>query len=590
MKFMSRKRSAAALAPLVGCLAVFIALPSMAGADVTPSITAAYGSLVPGAHTDYTVTHSYTYTGIPVGGPEASYPGASDDLKRWALDSPAGLVGNPNAVPNSERCTAAQFALADPVGAPSCPAGSIVGDATLTLGADASGGTAAVLSGTIYILQTEPEVPTTLATAITVPAGAESATTCGTAAPTPITTYIKTTSVIGPWTNGDFRLRTKSQEDSKRPLLSADYLGSGLCLNGHVKGIVQHLLGTLPNGNAFLTNPTRCDSWDTYLYGQAHDTNSNAAADPNETGTDDFAKSAVHSATPDCATLPGFNPAASETFSTVKRDTNPIVTFNVVDPNVPGSAVPKKLVSTFPKTLSVDATKLPILCSQAQRDAKSCPATSKIGSVSVETALISVPLTGDVFAVQNPADPATPNLGINVKDSRAGGLDFWLDAQGKLEDSRVITTFDNLPQVGFNKFALTVDAGTTGFLKIRRCPSSAARPEDGPINYQMTSYAGQSSTINNTTTFAECVGINKLEKPPKCVANKLNVHPTYASRNNMSKAELFIDGKRVNTNKKDRFTWKWSVKNIKSGKHNLKVRAFYKSGKKAYKKISWTRC
>ncbi|MBJ7348153.1 MAG: hypothetical protein JHC87_06245, partial [Thermoleophilaceae bacterium] len=172
----------------------------------------------------------------------------------------------------------------------------------------------------------------------------------------------------------------------------------------------------------------------------------------------------------------------------------------------------------------------------------------------------------------------------------AGGLDFWLRSTSTLVDSKVITTFNDLPQVGFNKFALKIDAGTTGFLKIRQCPTSAARPADGPVVYDMTSWAGQTSTVSNNTPFAECVGINKLPKPPKCVYHSLNVSPTYASRKNMTKAELFIDGTRVNTTKKDPFEWKWNVDKYDSGKHNLKVRNFYKSGKKDYKKISWSKC
>lgn len=568
-----------------------------ASANLTPTVSATYESDVPGAHGDYTVDYSFSsagYTGFPVPAPptgEATFPGAMDDMKRWILDSPAGMVGNPNAIPYADRCTATQFAKANPLVAAGCPAASRVGTATLTLGADYSGATAAVLTGPIYLLQTEPEVPTTLATSITSGAVDTSATCAGGGAIIPAPTYIKTYSVIAPVTSGaddDFRLRTKSQDDSSRPTLAKNASGTGMCANGHIKAIQYQLDGLAPNGNPFMTMPTRCDSWDSYLYANAHLSNSNVNSDPNETGTNDFVKSPVHSKTPNCTTLPGFNPLTSEVFSTVKRDTAPVVTFNVIDSTIPGGSVPKTIVTTFPKTLSVNGAALPLLCSTAERDAHTCPASSKVGTVEVETALISVPLTGDVFAVQSPNQ--VPDLTVHVKDPRTGGLDFWIGSTSQLIDSKVITTFDNLPQVGFNKFALRIDAGTTGFLKIRACPDSAARPEDGPIVYDMTSYAGQKSTVSDNTAFAECIGINKLPKPKSCVHHKLNVDPTYASRNNMSKAELFIDGHRVNTNKKNPFEWSWDVGDLDSGKHNLKVRAFYKSGKKAYKKISWTRC
>ncbi len=595
--FIGNKSKAMPGLVLMLSLVVLAIAPAVANATVTPSVTATYGSLVPGAHTDYTVNHSYTYSGVPNGavpsGLEPTAPGSADDLKRWIIDSPAGLVGNPNAVPYAERCTAAQFALANPLGAPSCPAASIVGSATLTLGSDGSGGTAAVIGGgTIYLLQTDPEIPTTLMTSI--PATTDTSPTCAGGGST-IPIYIKTASVIGPWTNGDYRLQTKSQANSGRPRLATNVSSTGLCLFGHIKGIQQHLFGVLSNGNAFLTNPTRCDSWNSYLYGNAYDNNGNVNSDPNETGTNDFVKSAADSQTPDCSALPAFGPTQTQTFNTVKRNTAPVATFTAGVTNVPGTltgaksgSVPRKLVVTFPKTLSINGAALPMLCSVADRAAKSCPASSKVGTVNVETPLESVALSGDVFAVTSPNQ--VPDLAMHVKDPRTGGLDFWVGSTSQLVNSQVITTFDDLPQVGFSKFALTIDAGTTGFLKIRACPSSAARPPDGPITYQFTSYDGQAQTITNTPVFAECVGINKLEKPPKCVANKLNVHPTYASRNNMRKAELFIDGHRVSTNRKSRYTWKKSVENIDSGRHSLKVRAFYKSGKKAYKKIKWTRC
>ncbi|MBJ7348132.1 MAG: hypothetical protein JHC87_06140, partial [Thermoleophilaceae bacterium] len=417
-----------------------IALPGLAQANVTPTVTAVYGSMVPGAHSDYTVNHSYSgYTGFPAQPPptgETSTPGAMDDLKRWALDSPAGLVGNPNAVPFAERCTPAQFNQGSFLSAATCPASSIVGSATLTVGYDYSGGTAATLSGNIYILQTEPEVPTTLATQIT--AGAVDARALCSDPPGTVygpPTYIKTTSVIGPVTSGDFRLRTTSQENANRPTLAKNYLSTGMCVNGHIKGIQQHLFGLAANGNPFLTNPTRCDKWDTYLYGKAYNSNSNADADPSETGTNDFVRSTADSQTPDCSSLPAFAPAASEVFSTYKRDTEPVATFNIVDPKVPGVSVPRKVVTTFPETLSINGAALPLLCTTAQATAHACPDSSSVGSVSVETALVSVPLTGSVFAVENVANQL-PDLLVHVKDSRAGGLDFWLRSTSTLVDSK----------------------------------------------------------------------------------------------------------------------------------------------------------
>ncbi len=563
MKFPSGSRPKAwiGLCSLIGLMALALA-PATASADVTPTVSQTFGSMVPGAHGSYTNTQTFTYNA-------GTYPN-TEDLAKWVIDPPAGLVGNPNAIPYDDRCTLAEFNTTvggSPPFGNGCPASSVVGSAAVTYKLDsdgtdydANGGLPGVAApGTIYILQTDPDVPTTLATFFYL-------------------ANARTQSEIAPLTSGDFRLRTVPEADITPT--------AGI----HIHQIVQTLNANAPNGNPFLTNPTRCSDWTGYSYGRAVTANSNADSDPEQTGSNNAKVSAPHSPTPppDCSVLPAFSPQSSEVFSTVKRDTAPVVTFNVVDPAVPGVSVPKTVVTTFPQTLSVNGAALPLLCSTAERDAHTCPASSKVGTVRVETALISSPLTGDVFAVQSPNQ--VPDLTVHVKDPRAGGLDFWIGSTSQLVNSQVITTFDNLPQVGFNKFALTIDAGTTGFLKIRKCPDSAARPPDGPIQYQMTSYAGQSATVNNKVTFAECIGINKLPKPKQCVHHSLNVDPVYASRKNMSKAELFIDGHRVNTNKKDPFEWHWNVDDVDAGKHQMKVRAFYKSGKKAYKKASWKHC
>lgn len=564
------------------CVVAFAIVPAVAQANVTPTVSATYGSTMPGDHANYTVTHNYAYTGLP-----SALGSSGDDLRRYVIDSPAGLVGNPNAVPFADRCTSAQFNQVNPLVAPTCPATSIVGSATLQLDDDSGlvpGGGIPLLSGTIYLLQTEPDVPTTLATSIT--ASGNSPGTCGTTGTT-FTAYIKTKSVISPWSNGDYRLRTVSQEDSNRPVIS--YNTGGTCLYGNVQTITQTLFGQVPSSGAdFLTNPTRCDSWDTYLYGKAHDTNSNVDADPNETGTNDFKVSATHSVTPDCATKAAFNPSATSVFSTNKRDTSPVGAFTVDLAGVPGVGVPKTLVTTLPKTVSVNGAAIPITCKVAERAAKACPAGSKVGTVAVETPLIAGGLPGDVFAVENPAGQV-PNLAIHVKDDTAGGLEFWIDSSNQLVGGQVITTFDNLPQVGFTKFALRIDAGSTGFLKIRRCPDSSARPPDGSITHQFTDYAGQTATVVNATTFAECVRVI-VRKPPRCVARSLDLQPNYAARANVDKAELFIDGHRVATTRKQPLKFSIDADLIDEGKHTTKVRAFYDSGRKAYDKSSFTRC
>lgn len=561
----------------IAVVAAFAAIaPSMASADVTPTATAVFGSNVPGAHGDYTITHNYSYTGVPSGAAGTS----GDDLKQWIVDSPAGLVGNPNAVPAASRCdlSAFQAAAAAPtttVWATVCPgynaSPAVVGDAQLVLGVDASGATATTLNGFIFVLSGTPEVPTKLGTIFptSMPGG------------TTATYSISTIAPVTSGAQGDFRLRTVSDAPINRPIVAAGPT------YGNIKGIVQHLYGHVNNDPAkpaFLTNPTRCDDWRSFLYAQAYDTNTNAAFLPTGTtingGTTSglYAETEATATTPNCANKPPLETTATSSISSGVRGGNPSLDVTLSNPNAPGVDLPKTVVTTLPGSLAVDIDAIGIgqVCPTEARDTDTCPAASKVGTVSVESPLIVAGLTGDVYITKG-AQAGLPDLAIFVRGAvnfRVDGINHYTGSTG----NQIQTTLTNLPQNPFTKFSVHINGGAANsLLTVRTCSTTTnASPEDGPIGYSIAGYTGASVTSSSPVVFNGCYGTPKVKSVRKCVKSKLAITP----RNVLNVANVAKISLQTSKYKNKRFRY---LKTDKSSPFKFSVKLSKKSYKRHHK-------
>lgn len=561
-----------ALLLVAAICAMAVVLPGTAGANISSyAVTTTFSDPTAGVPSDIDIIQDFTYTGVPSGAALTS----GDDLRRWILDTPAGAFGNPNAVPYDDRCEKSSFALATPGANPNvCPDASRVGWAKLTLGVDANGATAAQLIGTIYELKNDTEnldVPTELGTIFT---------SSGVVATT-------SHSTISPQTNGDFRLRTLSDDNISRPAVTGPFLA-------HIKQIQLHVFGYLPTGVPYHWTPNRCDAWDTQGFALAYGANSgtatpsNGTSDPLGEGANNWVTASSSTASPACRKAP-FRPTATTTFSTLKRDSNPAVTFTINNPYVPGDAAPKKIVTTLPAELTTDIQRLndADICSVANRDAGTCQASAKVGTVLVETPTIRQGLSGDVFITKS-ANSTLPNLAIFVK----GSINFRLDGVntfGGARGNQIISTFDNQPQIPFSKFTMTIAGGTDTLLTIPGCPDGNKTPEDGPVSWEFTSWDGQTVTVNNETNFKACTGV-EVKRPASCVRNTLKLSPTYASRSLLRRAVLYVGRDKVKTVKKGKFNFKVNVEDLDDGKHKATVRAYYDNGKKAKDTVTFRKC
>ncbi len=101
-------------------------------------------------------------------------------------------------------------------------------------------------------------------------------------------------------------------------------------------------------------------------------------------------------------------------------------------------------------------------------NAPACPATSRIGSIEVESALVDHPLPGSVYAAMPGDNPFGSLLAIYavVEDPRAGLL---VKLPGHVvadpNTGRLVATFDNNPQLPFSHFKLNFFGGAHGVLR-----------------------------------------------------------------------------------------------------------------------------
>jgi hypothetical protein len=536
-------------------------MPAAASADITPTASTVYGATPTanppaGAHDDYTIVQVYDY------GNGTEPQAGSEDLRKWVVDSPAGLAGNPNAIPFADRCDITAF---DPAAGPgsqyansNCPATSLVGHATVYLATDSTSGSIPAgtaltpLQGDIYIIKTSPEIPTTLATRFT--STIYQAAVCASlpgAPSAPCNVYPKTQSILAPVTSGpdgDFRVRTIPKDDNTAPVAYGP-TGLGFAAGptpAHIYRIDQHLFGTV-TGQPFLTYPTRCDDWNSYSYATGTGANSNADSDPDPVAhPNEFKKSNTDAVTPDCTTKPALAASASATLSTGARDSNPQLDVSITNPTVPGGDVPKKVVTTLPPTLTTDLQGITPekVCSIANRDAGTCQPASKVGTVKIDTPFITAGLSGDVYITQG--DTAVlPNLAVYV----TGAISFRLDATNKFvgpNGNQIQTTFDSLPQAPFTKFNLTINGGKDTLLTIPPCQDKTTAPQDGPITYSIDGYTGANVVTSTATNFNGCYGKPAVKKINRCVkpGKKLKVTPTgLINEPGVAKVELFTSRK-----------------------------------------------
>lgn len=626
----------------VAAFAVF--LPASANADFAggTGVTVTFPTPTPGAHSDIVVQHTYAYDGEPSGTPGApggpftdGYGKTGDDLKQWVLDTPAGFYGNPRAIPESEKCTQDEMnsyvkgSLVPGVGpmpGSPCPATAQVGTAVLTLVPDASGpftpgGSITNIPGKIYLVQSASplqEVPTTLFTVFAIPnATFCPSSTCAVAA------LSKTQ--IAPVTSGpqgDYRLRSAS-ELIDRPDLTAAYNAANSTsypantITGYISGIQQTLWGDLSGHGTgatiqgpFQTNPNTCTDWNSTLSSRTYGNGGTVGAETpytnnlqtetlegtanpggGDTDGEQYAQFASTPTSPDCSgAKPPLSQTTSASLTSNDRGGNPGLTVSVNNPNPQDADRAKKLVTTLPASISVNVNALGNICQESDLAADTCPAASQVGTAQVGSPLLSATQQGRVYMTKG-ATPGLPYLSIWVD----GAFKFRLDATTKFVGpsfNQIETTFDNLPELPFDKFDVTITGGssTNSLLFSRVCPSDGSTPDDGPVTFSTTGYTGATKDSSSATSLNPCYGVSNPTKVSKCVkvSKKLSVKPKgIVATSTVANVQLWTGTKssktkKLATDKKSPFSFKVTLKKSKfkkNKKYYYKYRVQYKDGK-----------
>lgn len=564
-----------------------------AHADLTVKMKFDYGATG-------TVSHSYQPSINPPVQDPFTYPAGSDfreTVRSVVVDTPPGLIGNPNAVPVADRCDMATFLGGI------CPDSATIGkfrlsttitglipeDAPTEAGAGYISVTVAeTLSNggitKVSLLRTEPEVPAKIGIYVLPPLG--------------VGLPIRTIMEVAPDTNGDLRLRTTTP-DGIDTLLKSPFepIGDPLVW-ARINWMNLTLNGKLANGNDFMTNSTSCQKWESTIWASATFVNNNADETPLGADKGLFKRGNTHEVTPDCTnqTEIPFPVKGTVSISSNKRDYSPDFDFNIENPGVQAngqvSTSPRKIVARVPASINVDVQQLGRVCSREDFFVDSCPASTKVGEVKIDTPLIAAGLTGDTYLVKAVVGQGgLPDLGLRVRGAITFtqlGTNRYVGVRG----NEIETTFDNIPQVGFSKLQFKILGGPNGLLRTLACPTSNKQPAPSAFSYAFTSYTGQ--TVNSTTNLnaANCFGIQKLKRF-RCVYRVLRFQPTYTSRARIKRVILKVRGKRIARGTKPYFGFKvpaTKLKKLKKGKHNFEIAATYDDGTVSKKKSSFRKC
>jgi hypothetical protein len=140
----------------------------------------------------------------------------------------------------------------------------------------------------------------------------------------------------------------------------------------------------------------------------------------------------------------------------------------------PGQANLKKVSVALPLSLALDPDNANGLCEfvDGSKVEPTCPKASIVGQATARTPILNEPLTGPVYFVKNiRKDPKSgreirtlPKLVIPLVGPN--GLKLTLTGTSAVEDDRLVTTFDAIPDAPVSSFQLDINGGKGGILTV----------------------------------------------------------------------------------------------------------------------------
>jgi hypothetical protein len=376
------------------------------------------------------------------------------NVKDVDVELPAGLIGDPSATP---KCTAAQFVTG-------CPLNTQVGVTSLTV----LGGKK--LSFPVYNLVPPPGTPALFGFVVLID-------------PVTATATVRPAQAGGTEGYGlDIHLSNISQG---LPLeaTSLTFWGNpsdpahdeerGACLSANAEGQPLPPGGCHYEGPAkpFMTLPTSCTGPQTT---RLHVT--------SWAGQEDSAAFTTHGKAGEplgadgCGRVP-FEPSISTALDSATADSPSGLAVDVripqnTNPEGLASANLKSTVVTLPPGISINPSTANGLvgCSIAQfaqfgEAPSTCPQNSKIGTMAIDTPLLPDPIEGGIYLARQTENPFGTLIAIYLS-GEADGVVVKLPGKIELDPAtgRLVTTFDNTPQLPFSEFGLHFFSGPSAVL------------------------------------------------------------------------------------------------------------------------------
>jgi hypothetical protein len=167
-----------------------------------------------------------------------------------------------------------------------------------------------------------------------------------------------------------------------------------------------------------------------------------------------------------CASL-GFKPKlALQLKGGTKRNDHPALTATITYPypSGPGYANIGKAVTVLPHSEFIDPNHLSNPCTRVQFNANACPPASILGTATAISPLLDEPLEGLVYFRSNGGERKVPDVVIDLNGFVHITLIGKVDSVVHGEDSRIRTTFDEVPDAPVSKFTLKLKGGKQGLL------------------------------------------------------------------------------------------------------------------------------
>ncbi len=435
------------------------------------SVSAAPASPQAGAHSNFTL--SYATNG-------------DEDIRNLVTALPPGLVGNPQA---------AGFCVPSQLMANACPASSVIGNASSEVTATLPVGGSVPLSvdGNVYNMIPQGNDPATLGIYLS-----------SSSLPSQIVSADPVI-LIGHASarSSDFGLNTTILDIPRTAhvtlllgLVPAD-------LDIHIDTTTLTLRGAGPK---FMTNPTSCGTKTTNLTATSYNGTvasgsaswssvgcENQAYDPSLAMTIDMSKGGEFFDNPDLITevTQGVDEANSKRVEAILPST--------VQAN--NSTLNHQCVaSSFPLDPSLPQT---------------CPASTQVGTAVARTPLLSQPLQGPVYLIQNPG--VLPRVGLDLKGPLPARIIGNATPTPQLRLDNVFGDIaPGLPDVPLTQFKLTFGGGKNGLIVATKKVCSGPNP----FNAAFDSFGGQHKDQVGSAKVIGC-GLKKALAKGRCAHHKL---------------------------------------------------------------------